>query len=153
MILISAFTRLVCPLIFCTVFIACGKKVTQQGQEEVRTPAATTNVVELSNYESSPSVFSFPELGEAYIPENLKFEGGYTEAQTKLYFSYGNTEEEFYCLYGFMSETDYSLINCYYQDLPMNYRGGQKVHQSAGHQMRIETSPARVSAEIEIDWH
>ncbi|MCO4754250.1 MAG: hypothetical protein KC478_07195, partial [Bacteriovoracaceae bacterium] len=116
----SLLPRLASAFILCALLSACGKKVGQNDQEVVRTPAATTNIIELSNFESSPSTYTFPELGQAFIPEKLEFEGGYREAQTKIYFSHGNSEEEFYCTYGFVSETDYSLINCYYQDLPMN---------------------------------
>lgn len=134
-------------------FLACGKKVNEQGDEQTRTPAATANKIELSNFHSHPSSYTFPELAEIYIPSQLSFEGGHQQSETKLYFSKGDEAEEFYCVYKFNSENLYALENCYYNELPMNYRGGHKVYQAQGHIVAIEISQARASVELEVDWH
>ncbi|MBC75233.1 MAG: hypothetical protein CME64_04390 [Halobacteriovoraceae bacterium] len=148
---IKNFTLPIGALLICLA--SCGKKINKEDAQDVRTPAATSNKIELSNFHSSPSTYTFPELAEVYIPSQLNFEGGHQQGQTKLFFSKGDEQEEFYCTYQFDSEKVYSLSNCYYNELPMNYRGGQKVYQAAGHKISLEVSQARASVEIEVDWH
>lgn len=141
-------------VILCFLSAGCGKKVTQKTSEESkRTPALSTSSVELSNSGSHPSLYTFPDLAEVYIPKKLVFMGGDPASQTKVFFSRGIPKQEMFCLYGHKMGSDYSLINCYSEGGVSNYRGGDKVIQDQYHQVKIENSPAKVGFEMEIDWH
>ena len=143
------------PLLSAFLFLGCGKKFTESKKEETqrRAPALSTSKVELANDGSSIQRYAFPDLGEVYLPAKLDFHSGDPETDTKVFFSGGNPSEEFFCLYGFKRDTEYALVNCYYDGYPLSYQAGDRVVQTQGQEIWIENSEAKVSGEFEIDWH
>lgn len=143
------------PPLFCALLVGCGKGVTKDGEDnkDVRQPALSNSIITLSNDgQSAIQEYTFLEMGKVYIPEDLNFISGSREAKTKVIFDVGD-QTEFFCLYGFTSADDYSLINCYYRGSVSNTRGGDAEIQYFGEKMKIDSSDAKVSADFDIDWY
>lgn len=134
------------------LFASCGQKIQKQGEEgkETRTPALSTNTLDLSNDGTSLQEYVMPEVGRVFLPEKIDFIGGNTDSPTKIIFN-GGTTYEAHCFYGPKMSPEHSLINCYDGDSVLS-DPDYFIHVD-GDKITLENPEAKVRARVEIEWH
>lgn len=133
------------------LFLSCGKKVNQKGDDNVtRTPSATSTVITLStDGETNPNFYVVPDNGQVYIPEKLTYKGG-NKFSAKLYINEGSNLE-FYCDY-VPRDDEFVFSKCTYENLPMSYGPGKRIDIYPNDMIRVEYSETILDVELEIDW-
>lgn len=166
--------------LYCFLIVGCGKKVTNNpDDEQIAREALTTERVLLdatlkTNGEKELSAYDFKKDAEVRIPASIRvIEGNAGNNTAVIYFNANsNTNFDVYCIYQGAASTaspieeqdilnglTYEFDSCYDDLGYLNYYPGNGLIQDKGLSVILELISAdsryntKVKTELEVDWH